>query len=50
MTIGEAKKILKENRPNKPRKIEGKRFQAAIDMILDYQEGLEKKILRERIR
>ena len=50
MNIQEAKKILKENRPNRPIKTEGRRLQEAIDIILDYQEGLERRILQERKR
>ena len=36
MKIDEAKRILKENRPYQPRKIEHKKLQQAIDTILDF--------------
>ena len=35
MTYEEALVVLKENRPDKPTKIKGKRLQAAIDQITD---------------
>lgn len=36
MKIDEAEKILMEHRPYQPRKMEQKRFQKAIDVILDF--------------
>lgn len=36
MTLEDAKRILMENRPYQPRKIEHKKFQQAIDTILDF--------------
>lgn len=35
MTDEEAIKVLNEHRPNKPRKTDGRRFQAAIDRVTD---------------
>lgn len=35
MTNEEAIKVLNEHRPNKPRKTDGRRFQAAIDRVTD---------------
>lgn len=44
MTQEEAERILMEHRPDRPYKLEGKKFQAAIDKILSIvHEGKEKK-------
>ena len=36
MTIEEAKKVLMENRPERPVKTEGRRLQVAIDTIIEH--------------
>lgn len=50
MTIEEARQVLRENRPAQPYKAEGRRLQAAIDVILDYEEEMDrwKKINNKR--
>ena len=42
MTIEEARQVLRENRPAQPYKTESRRLQAAIDVILDYEEEMDK--------
>ena len=42
MTIEEARQVLKDNRPSQPYKTEGRRLQAAIDVILEYEEELDR--------
>lgn len=44
MTIEEAKKILMEHRPDRPYKTEGRRYQKAIDIIIEH---LDKEIKHE---
>ena len=41
MDIEEAKKILKDNRPDRPQSTEKRRLQAAIDIILSELERLQ---------
>lgn len=47
MTVEEAKIILKFNRPDRPRSMEKKRLQQAIDVILEDQKEAISEAIRE---
>ena len=47
MTIEEARKILLENRPDRPRSTERRQLQKAIDVILESQQEAIKEAIRE---